>query len=46
MGEIKLHDRAQTSLARETKAIFFSLYFRVFFITQNFTIPHFALAVK
>ena len=24
LGEIKLHDRAQTSLARETKAILFS----------------------
>ena len=24
VGEIKLHDRAQTSLARETKAILFS----------------------
>ena len=30
VGEIKLHDRAQTSLARETKAIFFRNIF-VFF---------------
>lgn len=40
------------SLARETKAIcfrnifVFSFFFFFFFITQNFTIPHFALAVN
>ena len=39
------------SLARETKAICFRnifvfSFFFFFFITQNFTIPHFALAVK
>ena len=52
VGEIKLHDRAQTCHWRVKLKLFcfhnifvFSFFF-FFFITQNFTIPHFALAVK
>lgn len=51
VGEIKLHDRAQTCHWRVKLKLFcfrnifvFSFFF--FFITQNFTIPRFALAVK
>lgn len=52
VGEIKLHDRAQTCHWRVKLKLFvfviFSCFpfFFFFFITQNFTIPHFALAVK